>query len=283
MDEQRPWHRLFGLTWTDFFTGQPVTVEMEKDLSLKKQLLDVLLIRKEAGILTCRLPDGFEDLAQYNLVTFKSHMQKLSIWTLYELVGHYVNLRKQVSPGMDEDEMLPEEQFRLYAVCARYPQQLAGQLGQALVPIMAGVYEANVLGLRIRIVVANQLAEEEHNALLHLFSTRAELLVYGRRNYHIHSRDGSTLLLELFWRIREEIGAMSTALEEFARETIDKLLKELPVEKRLEGLSGDQILRAVPIEKLLEGLSPERAELARKLKENGASGETTEGNQKGTS
>ena len=80
MEGQRPWHRLFGLTWTDFFTGLPVTVEMEKDLSLKKQLLDVLLIRKEAEILNCRLPDGFEDLAPYNLVTFKSHVEKLSIW-----------------------------------------------------------------------------------------------------------------------------------------------------------------------------------------------------------
>src|SRR5437773_3847554 len=116
MEGQRPWHRLFGLTWTDFFTGQPVTVEMEKDLSLKKQLLDVLLIRKEAEILSRRLPDGFEDLAWYNLVTFKSHAQKLSVWTLHELVGHYVNLRKQVSPAMDEDELLPEDQFRLYAV-----------------------------------------------------------------------------------------------------------------------------------------------------------------------
>ena len=120
MEGQRPWHRLFGLTWMDFFTGLPVTVEMEKDLSLKKQLLDVLLIRKEAEILNCRLPDGFEDLAPYNLVTFKSHVEKLSIWTLHELVGHYVNLRKQVSPAMDEDELLPEEHFRLYAVCARY-------------------------------------------------------------------------------------------------------------------------------------------------------------------
>src|SRR5947209_2183809 len=123
VEEQQPWHRLFGLTWTDFFTGQPVTVEMEKDLSLKKQLLDVLLIRKEAESLACRLPDGFEDLSRFNLVTFKSHAEKLSLWTLYELVGHYVNLRKQVSPSMDEDGLLPEEQFRLYAVCARYPQQ----------------------------------------------------------------------------------------------------------------------------------------------------------------
>jgi hypothetical protein len=89
MDEQRPWHRMFALTWMDFFTGQPVTVEMEKDLSLKKQLLDVLLIRKEAEILNCRLPDGFEDLAHFNLVTFKSHRQRLSLFALHELVGHY--------------------------------------------------------------------------------------------------------------------------------------------------------------------------------------------------
>jgi len=59
------------------------------------------------------------------------------------------------------------------------------------------------------------------------------------------------------------------------------LLKKLPAEKRLEGLSADQILRAVPIEKLLEGLSPaqrvqglsaeELFELAKKLKGNGSS------------
>jgi hypothetical protein len=26
-------------------------------------------------------------------------------------VGHYVNLRKQVSPAMDEDKLLPADQF----------------------------------------------------------------------------------------------------------------------------------------------------------------------------
>jgi hypothetical protein len=110
---------------------------MEKDLSLKRQLLDVLFIRKEAETLSCRLPDGFENLGPFNLVTFRSHVQKLSVFTLHELIGHYVNLRKQVSPGMDEDELLPPEQFCLYAVCARYPQQLAGQLGPALRQIQA--------------------------------------------------------------------------------------------------------------------------------------------------
>jgi hypothetical protein len=78
MDEPQSWHRLFGLSWTDFFRGMPVTVEPEKDLSVKKQLLDVVIIRKNPGPLSCRLPDGFEELAPYNLVSFKSHQEKLS-------------------------------------------------------------------------------------------------------------------------------------------------------------------------------------------------------------
>jgi hypothetical protein len=58
MTEPTPWHRLFGLSLVDFFRGMPVTVELEKDLSLKQQLLDVVLIRKGAAPLNCRLPDG---------------------------------------------------------------------------------------------------------------------------------------------------------------------------------------------------------------------------------
>src|SRR5262249_25607199 len=84
----------------------------------------------------------------------------------------------------------------------------------------------------------------------------------------------------------------------------EQLLRAVPIEKRLEGLSPEQIfravsieklledlppeqlLRAVPIEKRLEGLSPDQRvqglsaeelfELAKKLKGNGASGETIE-------
>jgi hypothetical protein len=36
----RDWHRLFGLLLTDFFTGSPFTVEIERDLSVQQQLLD---------------------------------------------------------------------------------------------------------------------------------------------------------------------------------------------------------------------------------------------------
>ena len=102
MSEPRPWHRLFALSLVDFFRGMPVSVEFEKDLSLKQQLLDVVIIRKGAAPLTCRLPDGFEELAAHNLVTFKSYQESLDGWALNELVGHYVNYRKQASPSMQE-------------------------------------------------------------------------------------------------------------------------------------------------------------------------------------
>src|SRR4051794_27128194 len=77
--ESIPWHRLFGLFWTDFFWNTNVTVELEKDLSLKKQLLDVVLILGDASgrAIPRRLPDGLEDLGKYNLFSFKSIKEPL--------------------------------------------------------------------------------------------------------------------------------------------------------------------------------------------------------------
>ena len=37
MAELQPLHRLFGLSWMDFFQGTDVDVQMEIDLSLKQQ------------------------------------------------------------------------------------------------------------------------------------------------------------------------------------------------------------------------------------------------------
>src|SRR5437588_3192723 len=117
------WHRHFGLLLTDFFADSPFLVELEKDLSLKQQFLDVVIIRKRKGRFSGQLPDGLDDLADHNLITFKSHQETLDDWALKELTGHYVNYRKQVSRAAQP--LLPEGAFRLYAVCSRYPQNLA--------------------------------------------------------------------------------------------------------------------------------------------------------------
>ena len=158
MSEPRPWHRLFGLSLVDFFRGMPVTVELEKDLSLKQQMLDVVLIRKGSEPLSDRLPDGFEELAPHNLINFKSYQEALDGWALNELIGHYVNYRKQSSPSMQE--LLPETDFRLFAISVRYPQSLARHT--VLTPVQPGVYEARHFSGTRRLIVVHELPQEEH-------------------------------------------------------------------------------------------------------------------------
>jgi hypothetical protein len=104
--------------------------------------------------------------------------------------------------------------------------------------------------------------QEEHNALLHLFSTRVDLLRCGATHYRSRSPKSSTLLLQLFDRYRLEATLTPDVLEQFAAETIEQLLKKLPAERLVEGQSPDELLAA---------LSPEpRAALARRLKEDGS-------------
>jgi hypothetical protein len=260
MSESRPLHRLFGLSWIDFFQGTPIGVETELDLSLKQQFIDLVLIRKGPRPLPRPLPDGFEDLASHNLVTFKSHQEALDSWALRELVGHFVNYRKQASPSMHD--LLPEADFRLFAVCARYPNNLTQQV--ALTPLGAGVYEVQGLALRIRVIVVHQLPLQEHNAMLHLFSAREELLRYGRDHYRPHSKETSTLLYELFKAYSKE-SDMPDKLKDFVRESVTELLKTLPAEERLKGLSAEEVARALPPETLQA--------LARLLRPNGHSAE----------
>ncbi len=122
---------------TDFFIGSPFTVEVERDLSQQQQFLDVVIVRRGPGQFDGQLPDGLDDLAAHNLITFKSHRETLDAWAKKELVGHYVAYRKLVSST--PSELLAEDRFRLVAVCARFPQSLS-----ALVPwqeITPGVYD----------------------------------------------------------------------------------------------------------------------------------------------
>ena len=294
MSEPTPLHRLFGLSWIDFFEGTGIEVRPEMDLSVKQQYVDLVVKRKGSEPMPRPLPDGFENLVAHNLVTFKSHQEALDPWALWELVCHFVNYRKQSSPSMQN--LLPLTDYRLFAVSARFPQNLVQEV--EMVNVRPGVYDIRGLALQIRLIVLNQLPQEEHNAMLLLFSAKEELLRYGREHYRPHSRETSSLLYKLFKAYSEEPN-MPDQLNEFVRETIDELLKTLPAEERLKGLPAEELRKRLSPEERLEGLpaeelrkrlspeervkglsedellkalSPETLEaLARKLKANGSS------------
>jgi len=275
MTEPRPLHRLFGLSWIDFFEGTNVDVKTETDLSVKQQFVDLILVRRGSEPLPRRLPDGFEDLGEHNLITFKSHQEALDGWALCELVGHYVNYRKQSSPSLQD--LLPEADYRLFAVCARYPQLLAQET--TLTPVAAGIYDVRQVTMPIRVVVVNQLPQTDHNAMLHLFSSKEELLRYGQKHYRQRSQETSLLLLTLLKTYKEDPD-MPDKMKEFLRQSIAELLRSLPTEERLDGLPAEERLKGLPAEERLKGLSTEELlqalspqaleELTRKLKANGS-------------
>src|SRR5439155_2249658 len=209
----RDWHRLFGLLLTDFFTGSPFTVEVERDLSQQQQFLDVVIVRKGRGRFAGRLPDGLDDLAEHNLITFKSHREALDGWAIKELVGHYVAYRKLVSPS--PSDLLPEDRFRLYAVCARFPHNLSGQVPWQ--PRQAGVYDCRWGTDTVRVLVAGELPREAHNAPLHLFSASPELVGVGTGAYRQRSERTSRLLQQLIEEFRGEGIVMPYTMEDFER------------------------------------------------------------------
>jgi hypothetical protein len=245
------WHRLFGLILTDFFTDSPFIVELEKDLALKKQLLDVVVLRRGPGPFVGRLPDGLDHLAAHNLITFKSHHDALDDWALKELTGHYVNYRKQCSAR--GEPLLPEADFRLYAVCSRYPHNLANDLALRLV--QEGVYACERGTDGIRIIVAGQVSREPHNALLHLFSASAEAVGYGAGHYQQRSHDTSSLLQDLLGNYQGEGIAMSYTMADYRREKAQEYFKTLTPEERRKAL---QSLTPEEQQEALQSLAPEQ-------------------------
>jgi hypothetical protein len=155
-------------------------------------------------------------------------------------------------------------------VCARYPKTLIEEGG--FVKLQEGIYEARILrSYRIRVIVVAELPLEEHNAMLLLFSAREKPLIYGQQHYRPHSRDLSSVLVRLLQTYSED-PEMSDKLKEFARETIDELLKNMSVEQRLKGLTVDEVIaglsrmKGVPMDELIAGLpSDTLAAVARRL------------------
>jgi hypothetical protein len=220
-------------------------------------------------------PDGLENLARHNLMTYKSIRQPLDGWALDELIGHYVNYRKQSSPSVDK--LLPIDDFGLYAVSTRHPEKLATEV--ALELVKQGVYEVPWGSRRIRIIVLSGVPRVERNAIWQLFSGIPENVQFGALNYHWQRPDHSGIFNDLLqyyqaegitmpytWNdyFKEnspqllELVMKSLSVEELLQKLpVKELLKRLPPEERLKGLPPEERLKGLPPEERLKGLPPE--------------------------
>jgi hypothetical protein len=256
------WHRLFGLTLKDYFTGTSYIVDLEKDLSIKQQLLDVVIIEKGEGAKPEEIPDGLENLSVHNLMTYKSHQQSLDGWTLNELIGHYVNYRKQISPSWNE--LLPDKEFQLYAVSARYPHNLLSVTD--INKIEQGVYDIKWGDHWIRTIILSRVPKEKHNAIWQLFSADPERIQFGAINYEWRMPDISTIINDLFNNYKIEGIAMPYTIDDYKRDYVLEHIHKLPIEDRLKGLSRNDLIEA--LDKQLKNLSKsEKEELLKRLME----------------
>ena len=260
------WHRLFGLALTDFFSDSSYTVEVEKDLSLKQQYLDVIVIRKsEESLPEDEIPDGFENLKAHNLITYKSYHEPLDAWALDELTGHYVNYRKQISPSLSE--LFPAENFQLYAICTRLPEKLMKK--EVLHPIRPGIYGVKWGSQQVRVIVLSRVLKEKKNSIWHLFGAVPGNVQYGAAHYQWHIPNISTVISQLYERYQLEGIKMAYTVEDYFRDLRKDVLESLTLEERLQGVppedlvkgtSPKELLKWIFSEDLLEGVSVEDIE-----------------------
>ncbi len=267
--ELTDWHHLLGMSLKDFFTETFYEVRLEEDLSKKKQILDVLIIEMKEGNPPNKLPDGFENMKTHNLLSYKSIREPFDDWTADELLGHFVNYRKQASPSLKK--LLPKEDFQLYAVSTRYPRKLASQ--KPFEPVKKGVYDIR-WGLRkIRLIVTSRIPKEKRNALWLMFSAVQEKVQYGVSNYVGRMDEMSSTINQLLIKYQTEgVINMPYTVEDYRRELEHNVLNTLTPEKILEKFSLDELLKkassedrvkglkGVPTEEKLKGISPEEIE-----------------------
>jgi len=244
------WHRLFGLALQDYLLHTVYEVETELELARKRQLLDILIIRRSgAGEPLTEPCDGLEGLRSHNLLTYKSDHESLDYWAIEELIGHYVNYRKVFAPKT------PPEAFGLYAVTTRYPRKLL-QNTQALV-IRPGVYQLKILSQSITIIVLKRVAAEPRNALWELFSFEAERIREGMQAYQWRDEQHIQILHELYHKYHEKGFSMGYTFEDFRRDVALEVLPTLPPEELLQKFSPEDRLKGLSPEELLKRLSPE--------------------------
>lgn len=258
------WHRLFGMVLTDFFMDSSFSVELEVDLSMRQQLLDVVIIEKGDGPTPSELPAGLDNLAAHNLMTYKSHRQSLDEWALDELLGHFVNYRKQVGPS---SQSLPaKSEFGLYAVSTRVPAKL--MRSYHFEPVVRGVYETQWGSMGIRVIVLSEVSDDPGNALWQIFSAIPEKVRFGASWYQWHRNNLSAVLNDLFTTYKMDGIAMPYTVEDYLKESREMFfelmspddwkdfLKTLPPEERMRGVPPEERMKGVPPEERLKLFLP---------------------------
>ncbi|UJL34062.1 hypothetical protein C6N34_002120 [Cylindrospermopsis raciborskii Cr2010] len=233
---------------TVHFYNSPYEVEVEKDLTIRKQLLDIIIIKRYKDSGFNLYPAGLENMSKHNLISYKSIHESFTVWSLMELIGHYVNYRKQTSKSLSN--LLPEEDYRLYGLTTHEPTQLMGRLKWKTVS--EGVYDIECVTMNVRLIVLSKIPKSANNELWRLFSARAEVVEEAISHYQESYRKSeySILMQQLYEFYLKEKLPMTYTLEQFKKDFVISHLREIPTEEVLKQYSLEEIKQYSPKELL---------------------------------
>jgi hypothetical protein len=240
--------------------------KVEQEVSVGKMPLrvDILLIRREGGQLS---EDKARDVAEllpllnrFTLIEFKSPVDAMQPGDFAQLVGCSYLWHSQQSERFSREEIsliivapvvngsLREELRLLGCEIAKHEPGIFRITG---LPFTTWFVETDAMAERGQLVLSfvsreflndpesiiERLAHEGKAAML-----RCHYMVQNVKQFHE-------------WEKLSMQQAVTETLERFDERLLEKLLEELPAEKRLRGLSPEEVLRVFPPEQFLAGLS----------------------------
>jgi len=164
------WHRLWGLMVAPLFERLKCEVTVEFDLSLKVQRLDMVVVTRQQPISFDNVnPDyyqGFENLNEHNLISFKSFNESFNVEALEEFYGHFTNYKK-----MRNLENQPEK-INLYAVTHHFPEKLFSRYRDK--EFLECISENRIYDFKILTPVRFIVTNDFDHPILGLFSNKTE-------------------------------------------------------------------------------------------------------------
>ena len=153
------------------------------------------------------------------------------------------------------NDMMPESNFKLYAVCTRFPKKLEQQL--ALHRVSQGVYDIVWGTDTIRLIVLSQIPNDAHNAIWRLFSAKRESVIQARDQYKMNQPEISTIIQNLFEIYQQEKIDVSYTIQDYQKEYVSDHLNLLPVADVLNHYSAEDRLNGLTADEILDKVSPE--------------------------
>ena len=118
-EDKAQWHRLGGYVLSPLFKLMGYDTYVEVDLAEKKQLVDIIVVRRKE-VTKVPLPEiywqAFGELNEHNLISFKSYSESFNAFAMEEFFGHLANYQKI--------HKLPAKKVNLYVLSHHYPRKL---------------------------------------------------------------------------------------------------------------------------------------------------------------